>query len=161
MLDTLDFFEVIPYGYKLSSESTDDRIVIVRDENIKKDWNWACKVIEDKGVKKYLISSDIAEYDIPFNTEVICENIELPSKEYADAIIALSKLLMVRSLYIGDWKPVLNGSNNIYCIMNYNGEIKLTDHNTVFYLLSFPSKGMCEEFYNNNKELIELAKPVL
>ena len=59
------------------------------------------------------------------------------------------------------WEPDLE-NEELYCIRNYNKQITISRTNTAFNkILIFPTKEMCDTFYENFKDLIESCKELL
>ncbi|HEX8586096.1 MAG TPA: hypothetical protein VF680_17015 [Allosphingosinicella sp.] len=84
-----------------------------------------------------------------------------PTKELAEASLALAQLLQLRDIYNGDWKPDWNDGKNKYTI--------ITNHNSVVYsatsgtncVMVFKSQDIRHKFFDNFKDLLEIAKPLL
>ena len=87
----------------------------------------------------------------------------LPSKQTAEAHLALMQLHQLRDCYRQGWTPDWSDCNNKYCIIynglycntNYNHSIAVNTYTRKF--LSFQSKEIAQEFLNNFKDLIEQA----
>lgn len=87
----------------------------------------------------------------------ICCN-KLSTKEDAEGIRALIKLIRLHDEWVGDWKPT---SEKTYYAISYNLEYEQFVIDAWWRLqqvLSFPTKQMTEEFLNCFKDLIEKAK---
>lgn len=84
----------------------------------------------------------------------------VPSKEYAEAFLALMQLISLRQVWIGDWKPKANSSH--WC-MYYNIDTNNVDYGQlrISHALEFPTKEMLEEFFHCFKDLLEQAKILL
>ena len=88
----------------------------------------------------------------------------LPSKQAAEAHLALMQLHQLRDCYRQGWTPDWSDCNkNKYCILynglycntNYNHSIAVHTHTNEF--LTFQSREIAQEFLNNFKDLIEQA----
>lgn len=85
-----------------------------------------------------------------------------PSQELADAAEALRKLLFLRDYYNEGWQPDLENSDEVkYCIKCYS-TILIKD----FYInglkpLYFKSEEIRDKFLEEQRELLEIAKPLL
>lgn len=97
----------------------------------------------------------------------ICGNCEmwknaLPSKELAEAFLAMMQLMSLRQAWIGEWKPDWNkvGSNK-YCICYHLNKFELSINDVVQRALSFPTREMATDFMNCFKDLLEQAKILL
>lgn len=89
----------------------------------------------------------------------------LPSKELAEAFLAMMQLMSLRQAWIGDWKPdfYMNMASN-WCI-EYEpnpGVFSIENHcKTNGGGLTFPTKEMTKDFMNCFKGLLEIAKPLI
>lgn len=83
-----------------------------------------------------------------------------PSRELAEASLALAQLIQLRDRYNGDNKGFINNAYN-YCIYVYDSNIIKTVYNNTQELLSFRTEELRDKFYDNFKDLMEIAKPLL
>lgn len=144
----------IPKGFELDLEnSTKDKIVL---KEIKYDW-------KDFGqVKGYYISADcrIEDATIPEETNDSNKN-TYPSKEEAEAALAICQLLQWRNKTLGDWKPDFKSHEYYYAIVSHQYEIKIRHTNFIHHILTFETHTQAYEFMKNHKKLLEQAKPLL
>ena len=145
-----------PDGYEIDKEnSTFEKIVFKKtSNNLPKTWE------ELKNISGYYISSFCG---ITHSSLVNCGNSAkniFPTKELAEAALALAQLLQLRDRYNGDNEGFIFNKNN-YCISVYNYNIDKSWHTQIQRVLAFRTKELGEEFYNNFKDLIEIAKPLL
>ena len=86
----------------------------------------------------------------------------LPSKELAEAFLAMMQLMSLRQAWIGNWKPDWNDETrvkwNIICLQN---QVCLCDTLIKSRVLSFPTKEMAIDFMNCFRVLLEIAKPLI
>lgn len=85
----------------------------------------------------------------------------LPTKELAEAMLALCQLLYLRNIYNGDWKADYSKSDTKYTIFIYNKRIDYGTSGEVSRVLAFKSLEIRKQFYENFKTLIEIARPLL
>lgn len=144
----------IPEGFELDLEnSSKDKIIL---KEIKYDW-------KDFGlVKGYYISADcrIEDATIPEKTNNANKN-TYPSKEEAEASLALTQLLQWRNKVIGDWKPDFKSDEHKYAIMCYKGELMIRVTDYLYFTFTFQNHDQAYEFMKNHKELLEQAKPLI
>jgi hypothetical protein len=97
-------------------------------------------------------------------------DLEAPSKELADAAVALLKLLFLRDYYNEGWQPDwCNQYQEKFCIINFLGEIDLINYskkskfeeNKFYHVLTFETEEIRDKFLEEQKELLEIAKPLL
>ncbi len=88
--------------------------------------------------------------------------LEAPSEELVDATIALLKLLFLRDYYNdgwqADWK---NNKQTKYTIEFYIDELWCESYTTNKKILSFKNDKIRDMFFEEQKELLEIAKPLL
>lgn len=80
----------------------------------------------------------------------------LPSKEAAEAHLALIKLHQLRDCYRQGWKPELG--KECFCIISCReGGIEITSYEITSIFLSFQTKELAFEFADNFRDLIRQA----
>lgn len=85
-----------------------------------------------------------------------------PTKELAEAALALAQLTQLRDAY--NMLDSSDFSNTCYYIWKMgNGALATSYHDrtSIDKLLVFNTLSSCEQFLVNNKELLEIAKPLL
>ena len=100
------------------------------------------------------------------NTEAEKANRNIfPTKEEAEACLALSQLCQLRDAYNGeplaDWCNWTNSNQKKYCIDIYKGEIYKDDYVNISKILSFKTEKLIDKFIENFEDLILTAKPLL
>lgn len=73
----------------------------------------------------------------------------LPSKDYAEAILALCQLLQLRDCYNDGWRPDWSSAENKECIEINSNEIIKEWHRTVQRVLVFKSVELRDKFLEN------------
>ena len=88
-----------------------------------------------------------------------------PTKEEAEACLALSQLCQLRDAYNGapltDWCNWTNSNQEKYCIDIYKGEIYKDEYVNTSKILAFKTEKLRDKFFKNFRELIGIAKPLL
>lgn len=87
-----------------------------------------------------------------------------PSQELADASEALRRLLFLRDYYNEGWQPDWDNSSLKYIVYIKvdNGYNFIIDYRAKYpRVLHFKSKEIAEKFIKEQKELLEIAKPLL
>ena len=145
-----------PVGYEIDKENSNfEKIVFKKiSDNLPKTWE------ELKNISGYYISSFCGiTHSSLVNGGNYTKNI-FPTKELAEAVLALAQLLQFRDRYNGDNEGFIFNKNN-YCISVYNYNIDKSWNAQIQRVLAFRTKELGDEFYNNFKDLIEIAKPLL
>ena len=111
-------------------------------------------------------------YYVDTNSEAcyinICDRDErnvFPTKKEAEACLALSQLCMLRDAYNGepleDWCDISNFRQTKYVITNHKGNLNQECCRYFNGIMSFKTPELRDEFMENFKDLLEIAKPLL
>ena len=85
-----------------------------------------------------------------------------PKKENVFCFEALKKLVILRDYYNEGWQPDWNNSKQTkYTIEVYLDEMWCDNYTTVKKILSFRTDKIRDKFLEEQKELLEIAKPLL
>lgn len=152
----------IPEGYEIDKQrSTFECIVFKKLENVlPKTWE------ELKRIEGYCVVGDgTYNVEVLYSTHNKSKSV-FPTKEEAEACIALAQLCQLRDRYnTGEdgeiWKPDWNIDirKEIVCIQNEEIFVSFSYH--VRHMLAFRSLFLCDHFANTFKDLIHKAKPLL
>lgn len=147
----------IPQGYEIDKgKSTFEKIVFKKVENeLPKRW-------EDLGViRGYYVNAHSELRDFECCTGKDSNKNTFPTKEEAEACIALAQLCQLRDRYNDGWKPNWNKETDKYIII-YNSD-KIDTSFSVYSqrILSFKTVELRDKFLENFRDLIEIAKALL
>jgi len=162
-METKELKITIPEGQEIDWQESakQEKIVFKKKENTKpRSWEEYCKNNEDNQVWFIEADSNISECDFLDRCDEYKNTI--PSKELAEAFLAMMQLMSLRQAWIGDWKP--DWENNFignWCVISQEYKLKVDFFCTVAKVLSFPTKEMAEDFMNCFKDLLEIAKPLI
>nr|DAK47322.1 MAG TPA: hypothetical protein [Caudoviricetes sp.] len=84
-----------------------------------------------------------------------------PTLELADAAEAVRKLLFLRDYYNEGWRPDYKGSESKFSIIPYEDNIVDDTTINVGRVLIFKTKEIRDRFLKEQRELLEIAKPLL
>lgn len=85
-----------------------------------------------------------------------------PTKEEAEACLALSQLCQLRDRYNDGWKPDWKDDTTIkYCIGVLSDCICPIENERFVKVLAFKTEELRDEFLENFRDLIKTAKPLL
>lgn len=93
------------------------------------------------------------------NCDKVCSG--YPTQELADASEALRRLLFLRDYYNEGWQPDWNTSGFKQCIELEGKVVCGRDHAYSSRVLAFKSGEIRDNFLKDQKELLEIAKPLL
>lgn len=85
----------------------------------------------------------------------------VPSKEFAEAFLAMMQLMSLRQAWIGDWKPDWSNTTFKWSINFTKDGFYIYNHTVTSSSLSFPTREMAADFINYFKDLLEVAKPLI
>ena len=156
-METKEFKIQVPEGYEIDREnSTFEKIVFKKTKNeLPKSWE---DLYEVRG------------WFVDFNSKVVtsgrmrtADSVKnrFPTEEEAKACVALAQLCQLRDRYNDGWKPDWKVSTMKHCIYFSKDKIKggcQFDHSRV---LVFKHASIRDEFLENFRDLIEIAKPLL
>ena len=83
------------------------------------------------------------------------------NEEYERAFEALRKLTILRDFYNKGWKPDWEDEKNKFCIEVENGKPRLEIWRDRSRVLAFKSHEIAYNFLEDQRELLEIAKPLL
>jgi len=148
----------IPEGYEIDKEkSTFEKIIFKKVENLPMSFDEM--TITDYWYNyNYGISNN--KYNVYHTGKCFGAPI-YPTKEYAEAFWALSKLVWLRDAWNKGWKPNWKSDNKKYIIAVIDNEIKVHDCYNVQELLVFEKQEVRDKFFHQFKDLLEIAKPLL
>ena len=158
-METKEMKIQVPEGYEIDRENSTFENIIFRKAERKLPKKW-----EDvENVNGYYADSwgDVRCYygvNTPDHTN---KNI-FPTKEEAEACLALAQLCQLRDIYNEGWKPNWEDHNETkYCIEFCQGRIETIDRVNCHKILTFKTEELRDKFLENFRDLIEIAKPLL
>jgi hypothetical protein len=147
----------VPEGYEIDKEqSTFENIVFKEIKNeLPKSWE------ELEKVSGYYADRMSEVYGQVYPVSDSMRN-TFATKEQAEASIALAQLSQLREVYRQGWKPDwTDGTITKYTISRFRNDLIIMDNFEAEQFLSFQSRKIAEQFFENFRELIEKAKPLM
>lgn len=149
----------VPKGYEIDKEkSTFERIVFKEAKpTLPQSWEGLGEIsgLFIEGNSNVLeVSNRIA---VPPNRNII------PTKELAEAMLAMCQLLQLRDRWNEGWKANWNDGRSKWCIVNKSTALTVDAWAANAHPISFETKELAEQFFAAPKirELLEIAKPLL
>ena len=147
----------IPEGYVIDEENS--TFELIKFKKVEKELPTSWK--ELKNVKGYYINLDNEIQKYEELTTVQAKDV-FPTKELAEAALALAQLLQLREAYNDGWQPDWkNNDQPKYTIHNAMEVIEKEVKYVWNTILAFPNKELRDKFFENFKDLLEVAKPLL
>lgn len=85
----------------------------------------------------------------------------LPNKKIAESMLALCQLIQLRNCYNGDWEPDWTDDTRKHVIYSFNSEIVDGCDVSESKILSFKNEELRDQFLENFRKIIEVAKPLI
>ena len=157
-METKEFKIQVPKGYEIDKEkSTFEKIVFKKvDKGLPKTWE---EVGVIKGWYTYAGGS-INYFSEGISTKCADRNI-FPTKEEAEASLALAQLCQLRDIYNDGWKPDWKDNFVKYTLYFWKDNINQINSTGARNLLAFKNATIRDKFLENFRDLIETAKPLL
>ena len=157
-METKEMKIQVPEGYVIDREkSTFEKIVF--------------KKVEKELPKSWEDLYEVGGWFVDFHSDVVTsgsmrtgDNVKniFPTKEEAEACLALAQLCQLRDRYNNGWKPNWEDYNETkYCIEFCQGRIETIDRVNCHKILTFKTEDLRDKFLENFKDLIETVKPLL
>ena len=122
-----------------------------------KTWEEFCKQNMIKKSEYYLNPSSCILELRDYKREVFSDRNVLPTRQAAEAHLALMQLHQLRDCYREGWEPNWNNDCNKYIIVKNRDKYVVFGGSWTNQFLSFQDRERAEEFLTNFRELIEQA----
>lgn len=156
-METKEFKIQVPEGYEIDREnSTFEKIVFKKvEKELPKSWR------ELDNVSGYYVDKNSKVYNCIDHTTANDNRNIFPTREEAEACVALAQLCQLRDRYNDGWKPNWNKETDKYTIIYSSNKIDTSFSVYAQRILSFKTVGIRDKFLENFRGLIETAKPLL
>ena len=157
-METKEMKIEVPAGYMIDKEkSTFEKIVFKKvEKELPKSWE------ELHMIKGWFVEngSGIHEFENCFTTS---KNRNLfPTKEEAEACLALAQLCQLRDRYNDGWKPDWERDSQVkWCIEMEGNNVIRNRYYSINRILAFKTEDLRDKFLENFEDLIIIAKPLL
>ena len=141
----------------------DGKVIFEKKSQLPKTWEEFCEQNKIKKNEYYLDTSSCVIVIGGGKRYSGSDRNLLPSKEAAEAHLALMQLHQLRDCYREGWEPDWSNDSDKYCIVrSYNSitkrmELMIVDYDSTPSFLSFQTLKLAKEFLTNFRELIEKA----
>lgn len=156
----------VPDGYKIDKENSTFECIKFKPikKELPKTWEEYCKNHPRKEGEAWIgefsqIYKITTVTDTSRNYEA--DKVLLPNIEYAKAMLALCQLIQLRDCYNDGWVPDWNEVSCKYNIIFEHNRVRTSCSICLQRVLTFKSSTLCDEFFKNFRDLIEIAKPLL
>lgn len=166
-METKELKITIPEGQEIDWQESakQEKIVFKKKDTKPRNWKEYCHTrLNSKETRfGYRIGNacDIVttDWDNLFNYSTYKD--VLPSKELAEAFLAMMQLMSLRQAWIGEWKPNYKKGVKKWGITFHMDKIIVDCFMFKAIPLSFPTEEMTYDFMNTFKDLLEIAKPLI
>lgn len=164
-METKELRITIPENHEIDwqESANQEKIVFKKKDTKPRSWEEYCK---NHYGDYYYITSDSNIVGLGYNpghcelSPIYAKNV-MPTKELAEAFLAMMQLISLRQAWIGDWKPDWKDTTSKWSIVYEKCKLGVYYHYYISHPLTFPTKEMAEDFMNTFKDLLEVAKPLL
>lgn len=147
----------VPEGYELDKENSS--LLCIKLKKIEKKLPMAWE--ELKIIHGYYVDIDsTVSNKRTWETFHNSKNL-FPSKEEAEAMLAMSQLCQLRDVWNEGWKPNWCDDSYKYCFDVMKNEINICEYNHVSTPIYFKTKELAQNFLIMFKDLLETSKPFL
>ena len=157
----------IPDGYEIDKENSTFECIKFKpiEKKLPKTWKEYCKTNPRRKGESWIDNLSMIESlctNAGKNRNYVVDKNLLPNKEYAEAMLALCQLIQLRDCYNDGWVPDwTDGERPKHCIKVYSNEIFRYSHYKTSRILVFETAELRDQFLENFRDLIEIAKPLL
>jgi len=153
---------VPPKGYEIDTEHSTLECIKFKPVSLPTSWEEFCET-HCLLPREAFIGGGSSIYEVVHvKRRSVADRDILPSKEYAEAILALCQLIQLRDCYNDGWEPDWKNSKEIkYSIYLKWGGIVIGTQDTVSRVLAFKTKELKDTFLINFLDLIKIAQPLL
>lgn len=167
-METKELKITIPEGQEIDWQKSakQEKIVFKKIDNKPRSWEAYCKQHATTVTNCYFIDNDSNVRVSAWHPNVLSYRYKntLPSKELAEAFLAMMQLMSLRQAWIGDWKPDWSSETDKWHLIAEYNKVKLCvsgQFSHVSHPLSFPTKEMALDFINCFKDLLAVAKSLI
>lgn len=163
-METKELKITIPENHEIDWQESakQEKIVFKKKDTKPRSWEEYCKNYRGKW---YCVSvmADIIEGESCSGLNSKCTQNVLPSKELAEAFLAMMQLMSLRQAWIGDWQPDWKNHTQYKANILWRSSsfVIVTFRDLNSRPLSFPTQEMASDFMNCFKDLLEIAKPLI
>lgn len=157
---------VVPSGMEIDKENSTFECIKFKPikRGLPKTWEEFCKIHPRMKGEAWLtqaskidtINISVGDFRAPKEDRNL-----LPNQQYAKAMLALCQLIQLKDYYNDGWMPDWSDDQFKYTIYNKGNHVQRTLAVNLQRILSFKSAELCDEFFKNFRDLIEIAKPLL
>jgi hypothetical protein len=148
----------IPDGYEIDKAQSTFENIVFKPTVVALPKTWK----ELDKIDGYFVHSGTADIVVTGKVDVTTSNRNIfATDEQAQASIALAQLSQLMQVYNDGWVPDWKNSTWKYVIYLVNNDININYFAGNSQFLSFKTKELRDEFLENFKDLIIIAKPLL
>lgn len=158
-METKSFKINIPEGFEIDKEkSTFEEVIFkpIPKKELPKSW----EELEDIDGFYVENCSAIEPFAVLGKVDKVDRNI-FPTREEAEASVALAQLCQLRDVYNEGWKPDWGDGTSKHCIICNENNFRTITYATYIHFLSFKKQEVAKQFIENFRDLLEKAKPLL
>lgn len=164
-METKELKITIPEGQEIDWQESakQEKIVFKKKDTKPRSWEEYCCQQQTNCKEGYCINNVTSEIqEINWGLCTCSWKTVLPSKELAEAFLAMMQLISLRQAWIRDWKPDWgNDMLDKFLITSEKNHLAISVLSSISHPLSFPTYEMATDFMNCFRDLLEIAKPLI
>lgn len=151
----------IPEGYDdVKFNEQTNEIEFIKKDNKPRSWEEYCKQKQNTDCFGVFLTNSLGTV-LRGNRTTMPHVNEFNTKEEAEAVLALCKLIQLRDSWWGDWRPDWHATTPKYGICSGHNGIGTSQWHNYNRILVFPTAEMRDDFFETFRDLIEEAKMLL
>ena len=147
----------IPKGYEIDKENSTFECIKFKKIKYKLPSKW-----EDlKMIEGFYMDVETYIHRAGLHPRGLSSKSVYPTRELAEAGLALTQLLYLREVYNDGWVANWGDTNYKYCIGVFDNDITIIKRANTQFIMNFKTEELRNLFLKNFKDLLEIAKPLL
>ena len=163
-MENKEIMVVPPEGYEIDKENSTFECIKFKpiEDKLPRTWEEYCKTHPVVKKEYFVTGTSVCSNTVPnrFRDAMLDKNL-LPSRELVEAILALCQLIQLRDCYNDGWEPDWTTGSIKYIIAPSRNRVIRYHAWVDNKILAFKTEEIRDQFFENFKDLIEIAKPLL
>ena len=156
-METKELKIPIPEGQEIDWQESAKQEKIIFKKKYSKPRSWKEYCEQQSETRCYVLGFDVIGGYHDRSKPYQGGHCTVPTKELAEAFVAMMQLMSLRQAWIGGVESCHYG----YAIMLDVCKNTVVSNGTIHRSLTFPTQEMAEDFMNCFKDLLEIAKPLV
>ena len=147
---------IAPDGYEIDEEKSSFQEIVFKEKKSPLPKSWE----ELKRIKGYYVNA-LSELEIVDGDACDGNKNVFPSKEEAEAMLAMAQLCQLRDAWNQNWRADWEDIGQEKFVIIYSKGVHVISCKSTSSPMNFPTRALAEEFIEVFKDLLEIATPFL